>query len=115
MYEQMATLPVDLVETFNEINVNSFGRAMAYLTRVYLKNIPENEIRETVRLVAETPQELRRRVLYEECFLGLDACLHYKLRELKLTCQSVHVLSLFFRHHQTILPVDFATAANLVT
>ena len=51
MYEKMAILPVDLVETFNEINVNNFGRAVAYLTLVYLKNIPENEIREAVHLV----------------------------------------------------------------
>ena len=52
MYEQIAILPVALVETFNEINVNNFGRAMAHLTLVYLKNIPEDEIREAVHLVA---------------------------------------------------------------
>ena len=40
----MAILPVDLVETFNGINVNNFGPTMAYLTLVYLKNIPEMEI-----------------------------------------------------------------------
>ena len=37
---------------FPEMNVNSFGRAMAYLTLVYLMNIPEDVKREAVRLVA---------------------------------------------------------------
>ena len=34
------------------MNVNSFGRAMAYFTLVYLMNIPEDVKREGVRLVA---------------------------------------------------------------
>ena len=34
------------------MNVNSFGQAMAYLTLVYLMNIPEDVKREAVRLVA---------------------------------------------------------------
>ena len=37
---------------FSEMKVNSFGRAMAYLTLVYLMNIPEDVKREAVCLVA---------------------------------------------------------------
>ena len=32
MYEQMAILPVSVLEIFEEMNVNNFGRAMAFLT-----------------------------------------------------------------------------------
>ena len=42
----------ELLGVFAEMNVNSFGRAMAYLTLVYLMNIPEDVKREAVRLVA---------------------------------------------------------------
>ena len=53
LYGEMAELsPEELVSAFAEMNVNSFGRAMAYLTLVYLMNIPEDAKRETVRLVA---------------------------------------------------------------
>ena len=41
-----------LLGVFAEINVNNFGRAMAYLTLVYLMNTPEDVKREAVRLVA---------------------------------------------------------------
>ena len=44
--------PEELLGVFNEMNVNSFGRAMAYLTLVYLMNIPEDTKRKAVRLVA---------------------------------------------------------------
>ena len=54
LYNEMAErLDSDgLLGVFNEMNVNSFGRAMAYLTLVYLMNIPEDVKREAVRLVA---------------------------------------------------------------
>ena len=52
MYEQMAIRPVSIVEIFEEMNVNSFGRAMAYLMLVYLMNIHEDAKREAVRLMA---------------------------------------------------------------
>ena len=42
----------ELLSVFAEMNVNSFGRAMAYLTLVYLMNIYEDTKREAVRLVA---------------------------------------------------------------
>ena len=39
MYEQIAILSVSILEIFEEINVNNFGRAVAFLTYVYvLKN-----------------------------------------------------------------------------
>ena len=41
-----------LLNVFGEMNVNSFGRAMAYLTLVYLMDIPEDVKREAARLVA---------------------------------------------------------------
>ena len=44
--------PEELLGVFTEMYVNSFGRAMAYLTLVYLMNIPEDAKREAVRLVA---------------------------------------------------------------
>ena len=44
--------PEELLGVFAEMNVNSFGRAMAYLTLVYLMDIPEDVKREAVRLVA---------------------------------------------------------------
>ena len=44
--------PEELLSVFAEMNVNSFGRAMAYLTLVYLMDIPEDVKREAVRLVA---------------------------------------------------------------
>ena len=37
---------------FTEMNVNSFGRVMAYLTLVYIMEIPEGAKREAVRLAA---------------------------------------------------------------
>ena len=54
LYGEMAERvgPDGLLGVFAEMNVNSFGRAMAYLTLVYLMNIPEDVKREAVRLVA---------------------------------------------------------------
>ena len=53
-YDEMAERlgPEELLGVFAEMNVNSFGRVMAYLTLVYLMNIPEDTKREAVRLVA---------------------------------------------------------------
>ena len=54
LYGEMAERlgPEELLGVFAEMNANSFGRAMAYLTLVYLMNIPEDTKREAVRLVA---------------------------------------------------------------
>ena len=54
LYDEMAErLDSDgLLNVFGEMNVNSFGRAMAYLTLIYLVGIPEDVKREAVRLVA---------------------------------------------------------------
>ena len=54
LYSEMAERlsSEELLGVFAEMNVNSFGRAMAFLTLVYLMNIPEDVKREAVRLVA---------------------------------------------------------------
>ena len=54
LYDEMAErLGLEgLLDVFGEMNVNSFGRAMAYLTLIYLMDIPEDVMREAVRLVA---------------------------------------------------------------
>ena len=57
MYEQMAILPVNVLEIFEDMGVNNFGRAVAFLTYVYVLDIPENAMREAVRLVAEKVAE----------------------------------------------------------
>ena len=72
MYEQMAIRvgPVDLPGIFNDMNVNNFGRAMAYLTLVYVLDIPENAMREAVRLVARILKDMDLTVFkVEESFL----------------------------------------------
>ena len=54
LYGEMAERlgPSELSSVFTEMQVNSFGRAMSYLTLFYLMNIPEDVKREAVRLVA---------------------------------------------------------------
>ena len=54
LYDEMAERlgPEELLGVFAEMNVNGFGRATAYLTLVYLMDIPEDVKREAVRLVA---------------------------------------------------------------
>ena len=54
LYDEMAErLDSDgLLNVFGEMNVNSSGRAVAYLTLVYLMDIPEDVKREAVCLVA---------------------------------------------------------------
>ena len=54
LYDEMAERlgPEELLSVFAEMNVNGFGRAMAYLTLVYLMDIPEDVKRKAVRLVA---------------------------------------------------------------
>ena len=54
LYDEMAEqLDSDgLLNVFGEMNVNNFGRAMAYLTLSYLMDIPEDVKREAVCLVA---------------------------------------------------------------
>ena len=51
MYEQMAILPVSVLEIFEEMNVNNFGRAVAFLTYVYVLKGSEDVTRCAVRLV----------------------------------------------------------------
>ena len=54
VYGEMAIQlnPEDLPCVFTNVNVINIGRAMAYLTLVYLMNISEDAKREAVRLVA---------------------------------------------------------------
>ena len=51
MYNEMANRlnSDELLNVFNEMNVNSFGRVMAHLALVYQMNISEDVIREAVR------------------------------------------------------------------
>ena len=60
MYEEMATRveAVDLPDIFNNMNVNNFARAMAYLTLVYMLKGSENVMREAVRLVATVLKDM---------------------------------------------------------
>ena len=60
MYEEMATRveAVDLPDIFNDMNVNNFGRTMAYLTLVYVLKGSENVTREAVRLVATVLKDM---------------------------------------------------------
>lgn len=60
LYEQMA-IRVDadsFHEIFHGINVNSFGRAMAYLTLIYSSNIAEDKMREAVNLVVTVLKDM---------------------------------------------------------
>ena len=59
LYDEMAERlgPDGLLNVFGEMHVNSFGRAAAYLTLVYLMDIPEDVKREAVRLVAPVFKE----------------------------------------------------------
>ena len=60
--------PKELLDVFYEMNVNSFGRAMAYLTLVYLTNAPEDETREAVRLVAAPLKDMNFTAFQTGCF-----------------------------------------------
>ena len=49
------------LNTYNEMNVNTVGRVMAYLSLVYRMNIPEEDtVREAVRLVVPTLRNIAR-------------------------------------------------------
>ena len=73
LYGEMAERlgPDGLLNVFGEMNVNSFGRAMAYLTLVYLMNIPEDTKREAVRLVAPEEGFFRRMFSWIRCVLAI--------------------------------------------
>ena len=58
MYEQMTVLPVNLPEIFAETKVNSFGRAMAFLTLVYIMKESKDVTRKAVSLVAMVFKEM---------------------------------------------------------
>ena len=58
MYEQMTALPVNLSEIFAETKLNSFGRAMAFLTLVYIMKESEDVTRKAVSLVAMVFKEM---------------------------------------------------------
>ena len=63
MYTEMANRlnSDELLNVFNEMNVNSFGRAVAYLTLVCRMNISEEDvIREAVRLVVPILRDTAR-------------------------------------------------------
>ena len=64
MYSEVANRlsSAGLLDVFNEMNVNSVGRVVAYLALVYRKNIPEEEdaIREAVRLVVPVLRDIAR-------------------------------------------------------
>ena len=53
IYQSIVSRCPDLVTVFYEINVINFGRAMAYLTLIYLTKVSEAEIRVAVQLVAK--------------------------------------------------------------
>ena len=53
IYQSIVSRCPDLVTVFYEINVINFGRAMAYLTLIYLTTVSEAEIRVAVQLVAK--------------------------------------------------------------
>ena len=53
--------PAELKNVYNEMNVNTTGRVMAYLALVYKMNIPEEDtVREAVRLVVPTLRNIAR-------------------------------------------------------
>ena len=60
MYEEIAARveAVDLPDIFNDMNVDNFGRAMAYLTLVYVLKGSENVTREAVRSVATVLKDM---------------------------------------------------------
>ena len=68
LYSEMAELlgPEELLSVFAEMNVNSFGRAMAYL--VYLMDIPEDVKREAVHLVVPVLRNVGVTRVEEGCF-----------------------------------------------
>ena len=71
-YNQMAARinPDEISIVFAETEVNNFGRAMAYLTLVYVLEIPENAMREAVRLVTTVLKDMDLTVFgVEESFL----------------------------------------------
>ena len=53
IYQSIVSRCPDLVTIFYEIDVVNFGRAMAYLTLVYLTKVSKDEIRVAVQLVAK--------------------------------------------------------------
>ena len=51
----------ELINVFNEMNVNNAGRVVAYLALVYQMNIPEeNTVHEVTRLVVPTLKNIPR-------------------------------------------------------
>ena len=63
MYSEMANRlsSAGLLDVFNEMNVNSVGRVVAYLALVYRMNILEEDaIREAVRLVVPVLRDIAR-------------------------------------------------------
>ena len=53
IYQSIVSRCPDLVTIFYEIDVVNFGRAMAYLTLVYLTKVSGDEARVAVQLVAK--------------------------------------------------------------
>ena len=79
IYEQMAILPVSMVEIFEEMNVNNLGRAVAFLTYVYvLKDVTRRAVRLLAMVLIDMDLTAFRveESFCKECFLGSDVCLH---------------------------------------
>ena len=68
MYEQIAILPVSMIEIFEEMNVNNFGRAVAFLTYVYVLKDPKDVTRRAVRLVSMVLKDMDRTMVEESFF-----------------------------------------------
>ena len=65
--------PDELLNVFAEMNVNSFGRAMAYLALVYLMDIPE-DVKRVLRNICVTRVEeefFRRMFSWIRCVLAI--------------------------------------------
>ena len=79
MFEKIIILTLDLPEIFEEMDVNNFGRAVAFLTYVYVLKGSEDVTRKAARLVAPILRDVNITRVDEsfskECFLGSDACL----------------------------------------
>ena len=73
LYDEIAARlnPEDLPNVFTEMNVINFGRAMAYLTLIYLLEIPEDAKRKSVRLVVMILKDMEITRLEEGFFQRL--------------------------------------------
>ena len=85
-----------LMDVFHEMNVNSLGRAMAYLTLVYRMShmIKEDTVRQAVRLAAPVIRNTGRvegGFIRELCSWGRSLCDKEVLLERRLPCIYVEI------------------------